>query len=150
MWKPDSTTAPPPEPMAASAPGLRAAAGPTLLHLHRPDPAALYFVQLSLFHQDMHNEAFAYTWQTAGWPWPGEVAPYTNAAAGAPVPWPLAAADIDAGARLDEGFVFDNEKWAHEVRVQPFRIARFCPESARMHPKAIAQQWPLAFPYLCG
>lgn len=88
----------------------------------RPDPAALYFVQLSLFHQDMHNEAFAYTWQTAGWPWPGEVAPYTNAAAGAPVPWPLAAADIDAGARLDEGFVFDNEKWAHRVHVPAFTI----------------------------
>ncbi|HEV2008709.1 MAG TPA: SUMF1/EgtB/PvdO family nonheme iron enzyme, partial [Burkholderiales bacterium] len=28
------------------------------------------------------------------------------------------------GAVPDDGFVFDNEKWAHEVQIAPFRIAR--------------------------
>ena len=31
------------------------------------DPQTAYFLQLSIFHQDMHNEAFAYTWQTLGY-----------------------------------------------------------------------------------
>jgi iron(II)-dependent oxidoreductase len=31
---------------------------------------------------------------------------------------------FELGARPGSGFVFDNEKWAHEVRVAPFRIAR--------------------------
>jgi iron(II)-dependent oxidoreductase len=28
------------------------------------------------------------------------------------------------GAQAGDGFVFDNEKWAHEVQVQPFQMAR--------------------------
>ena len=31
---------------------------------------------------------------------------------------------FELGARPGSGFVFDNEKWAHEVRVAPFRISR--------------------------
>lgn len=80
-----------------------------------------YFAQLAIFHQDMHNEAFCYTWQTLGLPMP--------------VSWPESslgsAADIDMpastmmlGARPASGFVFDNEKWAHEVQLPAFSIAR--------------------------
>lgn len=93
-----------------------------------PDDAALYFLQLALFHQDMHNEAFAYSWHTVGWPWPDEIAPYR-----APVPAEPAerveraelafeADDIDVGARPGAGFAFDNEKWSHRVRVPAFSI----------------------------
>lgn len=98
--------------------------------LRRPAPAdeKIYFVLLSVFHEDMHTEAFTYTRQTLGYP-PPRVSP---APAGAPtgrggsLPGD---ADIPGGtfllgARPEEPFVFDNEKWAHPVEVKPFAIAR--------------------------
>jgi len=90
----------------------------------RPDPAALYFIQLAIFHQDMHNEAFAYSWQTAGWPTPGELPVYGLPVMAYPASRPIAigAADIDVGARIGDGFVFDNEKWSHRVHVPAFTI----------------------------
>ncbi len=88
----------------------------------RPDPAAPYFIQLALFHQDMHNEAFAYSWQTTGWPWPVDVMPYSQASTGVPRPLPVGAADLEVGAHIGDGFVFDNEKWAHRVPVPAFTI----------------------------
>ena len=85
-----------------------------------------YFAQLCAYHEDMHNEAFHYTRQTLGDadPFPGEAMP----AQGAPVP----AGDVafEGGEFLlgalpeRRGFVFDNEKWAHPVAIQPFRMAR--------------------------
>jgi iron(II)-dependent oxidoreductase len=88
-----------------------------------------YFVQLAIFHEDMHAEAFHYTRQTLGYK-----NPYPMADGG----WRMAdgseqspAGDVELpggafmlGATRGDGFVFDNEKWAHEVRLQPFRIAR--------------------------
>jgi iron(II)-dependent oxidoreductase len=90
-------------------------------------------VLLSVFHEDMHTEAFTYTRQTR------EIAPprFTDADSGRD-PWDHAAleagplpgdADIPGGtyqlgATKDMPFVFDNEKWAHPVEVKPFRIAR--------------------------
>jgi iron(II)-dependent oxidoreductase len=35
-----------------------------------PSPTLAYFTLLSLFHEDMHDEAFTYTRQTHGWPAP--------------------------------------------------------------------------------
>ena len=44
--------------------------------------AARYFYRLVLAHEDMHGEAFAYTLQTLGLPWPGrEPAPQAPSAA---------------------------------------------------------------------
>lgn len=84
----------------------------------------LYFVQLAIFHEDMHAEAFHYTRQTLA---------YAD-------PFPASAGDSGAPSRRHEdvdlpggsfhlgaarnGFVFDNEKWAHPIQVGPFRIAR--------------------------
>ena len=78
-----------------------------------------YFVRLATLHEDMHSEAFHYTHQTHGYP-----APFDRDALGS-------AADLEfAGGRLRMGaekgqrnFIFDNEKWAHELDVPPFRIA---------------------------
>ena len=86
----------------------------------------LYFADLAAFHEDMHAEAFHYTRQTLGYADPfraGESAPAETA------PAAQGDAQFDAGpfllgASRESGFVFDNEKWAHEVRVAPFRIAR--------------------------
>jgi iron(II)-dependent oxidoreductase len=83
--------------------------------------ARAYFAQLAIFHQDMHNEAFCYMWQTLGysmpvaWPEPG-----APAAADIEIP----AGTVPLGATPGSGFVFDNEKWAHEVGLPAFRIAR--------------------------
>ena len=86
---------------------------------------AHYFYELAIRHEDMHAEALTYTRQTlsyaepqgfgatpapGGGTWPGD----------AEVPggrWRL-------GAAPGEGFIFDNEKWAHEVEIAPFRIAK--------------------------
>lgn len=88
-----------------------------------PPPASAYFLQLALFHQDMHNEAFAYSWHTVGWPWPEDLPPCGGAAAGVPGELAFDAAEIDAGAHAGRGFAFDNEKWSHPVQVPAFSIA---------------------------
>lgn len=87
-----------------------------------PENAALaYYAQLCVFHEDMHAEAFHYTRQTLGYPDP---------VGAAPGPCPAQADQVLEGGRLERGarpgphFVFDNEKWAHEVEVAPFRISR--------------------------
>lgn len=96
-------------------------------HARTADEA--YFYQLAAFHEDMHGEAFVYTRQTLAYGPPpsrgscGERE--LSCAAGA-----LGAADVGVpggkfslGATPDLPFVFDNEKWAHEVFVPPFSIS---------------------------
>jgi iron(II)-dependent oxidoreductase len=87
------------------------------------DPWLAYFVQLSVFHEDMHAEAFHYTRQTLGYadPLRGE-APAAGRALAGDVEVPGGAYVI--GAARNSGFHFDNEKWAHPVELAPFRIAR--------------------------
>lgn len=88
-----------------------------------PDDELAYFVQLSIFHQDMHNEAFCYMWQTLGYPLP-LVAPDDSPASAAPAAdFEIPAGRMLLGAAPGTGFVFDNEKWAHEVEVPAFAIA---------------------------
>ena len=85
-----------------------------------------YFHWLACMHEDMHDEAFTYTRQTLGYPAPK----FSNAQ-----PPPTADEDVSGDVEVPGGefllgtppgevFVFDNEKWAHPVRVEPFRIAR--------------------------
>ena len=97
-----------------------------------------YFHELALFHEDMHAEAFLYTRQTLGHPTPSLAAAVGVDRAGfeaGPLPGDasIAGARFLLGARRDDPaapFVFDNEKWAHEVDVAPFRIARACVTNA--------------------
>jgi iron(II)-dependent oxidoreductase len=90
------------------------------------DDNTRYFVRLAVFHEDMHDEAFLYTRQTHGWAAPPlATTPPADADAGpldgdAAVP----GGDFLLGAREDEPFVFDNEKWAQVTRTAPFAIAR--------------------------
>ena len=85
-----------------------------------------YFTQLATFHEDMHAEAFHYTRQTLGYE-----DPYQSSVVSRQSPPPFILSDVELqggtfllGASQGDGFVFDNEKWAHEVLVQPFGIAR--------------------------
>lgn len=87
------------------------------------DPADAYFIRLALFHQDMHNEAFAYSWQTVGWPWPEGVMREAVATGAAGAELHFADGEVEAGIRPGTGFAFDNEKWAHPVAVPAFAIA---------------------------
>ncbi|MGH8621521.1 MAG: SUMF1/EgtB/PvdO family nonheme iron enzyme, partial [Burkholderiales bacterium] len=91
-----------------------------------PDNAALqYFVQLAIFHEDMHAEAFHYTRQTLGYPDPFPAPAVSEAPRGAShgdVDLPGGAFEL--GAAPGSGFVFDNEKWAHPVHLASFSIAR--------------------------
>ena len=86
-----------------------------------------YFICLSVFHEDMHTEAFTYTRQTLSYPPPAfsHSGPVTAGPA-SPLPGD---AEIPGGRFLlgalpSEPFVLDNEKWAHPVEIRPFAIAR--------------------------
>jgi iron(II)-dependent oxidoreductase len=95
------------------------------------DPAALYFLQLALYHEDMHAEAFAYTRQTCGYPAPalardgvrGKDDDDADQRDGGDV-------QVDGGTFLQgvprgaKGFAFDNEKCGHDVELAGFSIAR--------------------------
>ncbi len=84
-----------------------------------------YFAQLAIFHEDMHTEAFHYTRQTLGYedPLPHyEIPAATGMAVSGDAELP--GGTFLLGASEGGDFVFDNEKWAHEVRIAPFRIAR--------------------------
>ena len=83
-----------------------------------------YFYRLSLFHEDMHAEAAVYTRQTLSYAQPS-FSTQTVARAGAhrgdvQVP----AGRYTVGSRPEDGFIFDNEKWAHQVELDAFSIAR--------------------------
>jgi len=89
----------------------------------------LYFVQLVLFHEDMHAEAFHYTRQTLGYADPLERDNTGEVALDGDVEMP--GGEFPLGAARNSGFHFDNEKWAHRVELKPFRIARVPVTNAR-------------------
>jgi iron(II)-dependent oxidoreductase len=101
------------------------------------EASAQYFYELSIRHEDMHVEALSYTRQTLGYARPERLARVEglaraeglagHAARGAGA-WP---GDVDVpggrwrlGSTPADGFIFDNEKWGHEVGFAPFRIAK--------------------------
>lgn len=83
---------------------------------------ALYFFRLALFHECMHIEAQAYTWQTLAVHLP---LAYTGSRLSeAPQrQLDLPAGRWELGSRAGSGFVFDNEKWAHEISLATYSIA---------------------------
>jgi iron(II)-dependent oxidoreductase len=99
---------------------------------------AAYFFNLVLFHEDMHGEAFVYTRQTLGYSWPlpchaeiskgpichAEVSKRPRERSDALGDARVPAGTYTIGSTPDDGFVFDNEKWAHEVQLDAFEIAR--------------------------
>ena len=99
--------------------------------LSQPDPSEelIYHCMYSVFHGDMHNEAFTYTRQTLGYPAPRMF----GGDSGVPSRRDALTGDVEIlggefllGASQHEPFVFDNEKWAHPVHVEPFAMARAC------------------------
>jgi iron(II)-dependent oxidoreductase len=97
------------------------------LEHQEPSREEAYFILLSIFHEDMHSEAFLYTRQTLGYRAPllGGLQEGSIGGAG-PLPGdvPVPGGTFRLGAEPGEPFVFDNEKWAHPIEVRPFAIAR--------------------------
>lgn len=81
---------------------------------------------LALYHEDMHGEAFLYTRQTHALPAPRCSAPARAGGGPCPGDVELPGGRFRLGAEPGRGFVFDNERWAHEVELAPFRLARAC------------------------
>jgi len=97
-----------------------------LERLERDPPEDRYFYLLSLYHEDMHDEAFLMSLQTLGLPEPRWAAPALPLPPAAPVAAPWVAFEggtFELGSRPGPDFVFDNEKWAHGIRVAPFALA---------------------------
>ncbi len=94
-----------------------------------PTDELRYHALYSTLHEDMHTEAFTYTRQTHGFPPPrlgvvdGEEA-WSRDGGDLPGDVDLPGGSFMLGSSPDEPFVFDNEKWAHPVTLEPFRIAR--------------------------
>ena len=88
------------------------------------DAEAAYFIQLSIFHQDMHNEAFAYMWQTLSYAQPFEPFPINSSRSSLKTEYiHFPKSTIQAGSEKHSGFIFDNEKWVNPVEVDDFSIA---------------------------
>ncbi|MDQ2871561.1 MAG: SUMF1/EgtB/PvdO family nonheme iron enzyme [Candidatus Eremiobacteraeota bacterium] len=92
-----------------------------------PRDGDAYFYRLALHHEDMHAEAMLYARQTLEYPFPplpsiiASPAAQTEVVEGdARVP----AGRYTIGSARGNAFVFDNEKWAHEVDIEAFEIAR--------------------------
>lgn len=86
---------------------------------------ALYFYRLSLFHEDMHGEAFAYMAQTLGLPLSQPLQAAFTPAAGAvrePLLVPAIVWQMGSATGAGSGFAFDNEKAQHPVSVPEFEI----------------------------
>ena len=87
-----------------------------------------YFLQLALFHEQMHAEAITYTRQTLGYRAPR----FTGTTTAASIERGKTRLEGDAhipggrflmGRSSTSGFSFDNEQRSHEVQVQPFSIS---------------------------
>jgi ergothioneine biosynthesis protein EgtB len=92
------------------------------------DPRDLEAFRLALFHEDMHGEALTYMRQTLDYslPFPDRLEFRSADARDLEVP----GGSFALGSARDDAFVFDNEKWAHEVDLAPVRIAHRCVTNA--------------------
>lgn len=90
------------------------------------DEPLKYLAQYAVFHEDMHTEAYTYTRQTQHYPAPDFKHKNTRILKADPL---IGDANIPGGrfmlgASKHDGFVFDNEKWAHEVILKPYQISK--------------------------
>lgn len=95
---------------------------------HAPGEHERYLYQLAVQHEDMHGEAFTYMRQFLELPPPSVVVQGSarERADAGPLPGDveIPGGTLMLGARKGVAFAYDNEKWAHEVELEPFAIAR--------------------------
>lgn len=85
------------------------------------DDRGLYFHRLALYHEQMHIEAFAYTWQTLDRPTPLVPAPAAETGEAGWCEFP--AGTVELGLSDGGGFTFDNERPPTAFDVGAGRIA---------------------------
>ncbi len=88
------------------------------------DPTEGYFYWLAIQHEYMHSENLCMVRQTLGYPRPAfeaQIVPPDPDFQPGDVQIP--GGSYPLGASNDGFYVFDNEKWAHDVEIAPFRIA---------------------------
>ena len=87
-----------------------------------------FIYQFGIFHEDMHTEAFLWARQNLAYPTPTlAVAADVTAerSAGRHQGWAsVPGGTFTMGAKKSAPFMFDNEKWAHEVVIAPFEISK--------------------------
>jgi len=87
-----------------------------------------FIYQFGVFHEDMHDEAFIWARQTLAYPTPtlslAIDVPEQRQAGGHPGFVEVPGGEFMIGASPAAPFLFDNEKWQHPVRIEPFAIAR--------------------------
>jgi iron(II)-dependent oxidoreductase len=94
-----------------------------------------YFLNLVLLHEQMHGEAITYTRQTLSYPKPAIAADNDVRIAKQVSPPTQIRNDLTSDAEIpggkfilgnvaEQGFVFDNERLAHEVEIAPFAISK--------------------------
>lgn len=89
-----------------------------------------YYIIYSVFHEDMHTEAFTYTRQTLGYSAPkfshlsSITFPEVNDDISIEEDVAISGGKFMFGAPKNSDFVFDNEKWEHEVSAEEFKISR--------------------------
>ncbi|MBX3666219.1 MAG: ergothioneine biosynthesis protein EgtB [Burkholderiales bacterium] len=88
------------------------------------DADTAYFVTLSAMHEQMHAEALTYTRQTLGHPAVQAITALAQDSQDCAGDVEISGGRFSPGALPDDGFVFDNEKWAHPLEIPPFRMAR--------------------------
>jgi iron(II)-dependent oxidoreductase len=99
----------------------------TLLAGRKLDATETYLLLLTIFHEDMHTEAFTYTRQTLGYPAPGFLGEFPLVTLGRTSQSDeieIAGGPLMLGACADAPFSFDNEHDAQPVEVGPFALDR--------------------------
>jgi gamma-glutamyl hercynylcysteine S-oxide synthase len=86
-------------------------------------PAQLYFYELALRHEAMHTEAFVMSLHTLGLPAPeGVLPPRAQTQPARDIAFEGGGFTLGTTPSEQTRFVFDNEKWAHDMRVGPFAM----------------------------
>ncbi|MEE2754217.1 MAG: selenoneine synthase SenA [Candidatus Latescibacterota bacterium] len=88
-------------------------------------PNVAYHTAYCVYHADMHTEAFTYTRQTHELPHP-ETSHRRHTPSGVAIEGDakVPGGTFSLGADRNAAFCFDNEKWAHEVKIKPFSISK--------------------------
>ena len=87
-----------------------------------------FIYQFGIFHEDMHTEAYLWARQTLAYPTPTLAIAADVSAERATGQYPgwveVPGGEFLLGASENAPFLFDNEKWAHPVTIEPFEIAK--------------------------
>ncbi len=88
-----------------------------------------FLYKFTAFHEDMHDEAFLWARQTHGYHAPtlhpdGPREKHVPARGGLASDVGIPGGWFRLGSPPEADFLFDNEKWAHDAWVAPFRMAR--------------------------